>query len=149
MADTANLKFGIIDEGQVRAEITHNENMSLLDAVVFAKATAIQSTPPGSPVDGNVYIVGASPTGAWSGKADNIARYYQGWSFTAPKEGMLVFLLSDTVFWVYRNAAWRRTSPVTDLSNVGASYSQSEINTIVSRFNSLLAELRSVGQLKS
>ncbi|WP_420902130.1 DUF2793 domain-containing protein [Pseudomonas nitroreducens] len=31
------------------------------------------STPPGSPADEAAYIVGASPTGAWSGKSTQVA----------------------------------------------------------------------------
>ncbi len=47
-------------------------NDSFLRTEVLARgATSILSAPPGSPADGQVHIVGASPTGAWSTFAQN------------------------------------------------------------------------------
>lgn len=47
-------------------------NDALLRTEVLARgATSIISTPPGSPADGQVHILGASPTGAWSTFAQN------------------------------------------------------------------------------
>lgn len=53
---------------------------------------ATLSTPPGSPVAGQWWIVGTSPTGAWSGQAGKLA----GWdgaaySFLTPAEGWTVW----------------------------------------------------------
>lgn len=46
------------------------------------------NTPPGSPADLSEYIVGPSPTDAWSGKAAQIARYESAaWVFYAPAAG--------------------------------------------------------------
>lgn len=40
--------------------------------------------PPGSPVNGERYIVGASATGAWATHDDELAIYRDGWQFYAP-----------------------------------------------------------------
>ena len=62
-------------------------NDSFLRAEVLARgATSILSTPPGSPADGDVHIVGASPTGAWS-----------------------TFAVNDVVLW--RSGTWYRFAP--------------------------------------
>lgn len=62
-------------------------NDSFLRTEVLARgATSILSAPPGSPVDGQVHIVGASPTGAWS-----------------------TFAQHDVVLW--RSGTWYRFAP--------------------------------------
>lgn len=46
------------------------------------------STPPGSPSNGDTYIVGSSGTGDWASKDKNIAKYTaRGWRFAAANEG--------------------------------------------------------------
>lgn len=51
------------------------------------------STPPGSPTNGNVWIVGAGATGDWAGQAeDTLAfRIDDAWIFKTPYEGLAVF----------------------------------------------------------
>ena len=56
-------------------------------------AAAVESvganTPPVSPADGQCFIVGTAPTGAWAGHASAIAGYAAGgWRFVAPIAGM-------------------------------------------------------------
>jgi hypothetical protein len=48
------------------------------------------NTPPGSPSDGDQYIIGAAPTGAWAGNAGKIALWSAlaaTWKIIAPREG--------------------------------------------------------------
>lgn len=50
------------------------------------------NTPPGSPSDGDAYIVGGAPTGAWVGQSKNIAVWEtSAWVFYTAKTGYLVF----------------------------------------------------------
>ena len=67
------------------------------------------ATPPGSPADGDTYIVAASPTGAWAGKATNLARWSAvlgAWEFFAPKEGWKVYCLADDEDHKFDGTAW-------------------------------------------
>jgi hypothetical protein len=61
------------------------------------------ATPPGSPANGDMYIVAASPTGAWASQAGKLARWYvipangsngasgtSGWQFFTPRIGWFV-----------------------------------------------------------
>lgn len=51
----------------------------------------LTDTPPGSPTIGDAYIVGTSPTGAWSGFANDIAICTRrGWVFAVPEIGTTV-----------------------------------------------------------
>lgn len=48
------------------------------------------ATPPGSPADGDTYVVGTSATGAWTGQDGNLAAYRgatSAWVFFAPQAG--------------------------------------------------------------
>jgi len=51
---------------------------------------AQQNLPPGSPTDGQRYIVGLTPTGAWSRHLNQIAvgeSAASAWTFYVPKTG--------------------------------------------------------------
>ncbi|MFB3882862.1 MAG: DUF2793 domain-containing protein [Armatimonadota bacterium] len=65
------------------------------------------SAPPGSPAEGDRYIVGASPTGAWAGHATHIA-WYDGaaWQFDSPEEGWFVYLADENKFYLFNGTAW-------------------------------------------
>lgn len=77
----------------------YNELNRLLrgvDALMQSRVISHTTTaPPGSPADGDVYIVPASATGAWSGQTDKIARWNADlsapeWEFFTPKKGWVM-----------------------------------------------------------
>jgi hypothetical protein len=56
---------------------------------------------------GSCYIVGASPTGAWAGRADHLAAFTSGgWRFVAPRDGLSAFIRSSGHVAVYSAGAW-------------------------------------------
>jgi len=64
------------------------------------------NTPPGSPANGVAYIVGPSPTGAWSGHTGHIAVWeISAWAFYAPQKGWTAFDQALNVTFVF-NGAW-------------------------------------------
>ncbi len=57
-------------------------------AMVFSEILDILDDPPGSPSDGDAYIVDAAPSGDWVGHAKDIALATpRGWVFATPKVG--------------------------------------------------------------
>ena len=70
MSATPRLVLPMLEAGQAQKEVLHNEALQLLDALV---APAVEgpplATPPPAPVVGSCYIVAASPTGDWAGRA--------------------------------------------------------------------------------
>lgn len=57
-------------------------------AIAISAVLALQNSPPGSPTDGDAYVVGTVPTGAWVGHANDIALYTpRGWVFAQPQVG--------------------------------------------------------------
>lgn len=66
------------------------------------------ATPPGSPTLGAQYIVAASPTGAWSGTATQIATWRNGaWAFIVPREGMLAWIADEDKLAYFDGSAWQ------------------------------------------
>ena len=93
---------------------TTNEAIAKLEsgAFMFAVKGINQNTPPGSPVEGDVYGLGASPTGTWAGKAKNIARYYNAaWLFIPPFDGMIANDVSVDRFYHYNGTSWLGYQP--------------------------------------
>lgn len=65
------------------------------------------NTPPGSPVERDMYVVGTSPTGAWSGQANNLAQWTgSAYQFTAPEAGTTVVSAATGVVSVWNGTAW-------------------------------------------
>lgn len=78
-------------------------NLLKLDTLVMAGVKDRDlATPPGSPSAGHRYIVAASPTGAWSGHAGDLAVYDgSAWVFYTPKKGWLVYVDDEDLFVKY------------------------------------------------
>lgn len=82
---------------------------ALVQANVINRTT---NTPPGTPANGDTYIVGSSPTGAWTGHANAIAYYTTqnlgtaGWDFWTPANGWLAYSQADSNFYKYNGSSW-------------------------------------------
>jgi hypothetical protein len=84
-------------------------------SAVTAVETRTLSTPPGSPGTGKNWIVGAAPTGAWSGKADNIATWNgTAWSFAAPADGYSALVIDEGALYFYSGANLKWTITTSD-----------------------------------
>ena len=81
MTDTANLALPYIDAAQAQKHVTHNEALRMLDTLVqLAVLDRDLNAPPGSPAEGQRWIVKASPspTGAWAGHGNQVAAWQDG-----------------------------------------------------------------------
>jgi hypothetical protein len=111
---TTRLGAAELAPGQSDPDVTVNE--ALAYAMTLANdAICVQvslNTPPGSPAQFDTYVCGASPTGAWSGKAKNIAFYYNStWKFIAPVEGMEAYDQGSNDKYVYDGSSWSVSIP--------------------------------------
>lgn len=80
---SASPRYGIpfVLESQAQANITHNEAILALQVLATGVDDYDINAPPGSPADGDAYIIGSAPTGAWAGRPHSIAYYMAGWRF--------------------------------------------------------------------
>jgi len=115
--DSTKLKLPYIAAAQSQKHVTHNEALLVLDALVqLSVLDKDLAAAPGSPAEGDRYIVGASATGAWAGHASHIAAFQDAaWSFHVPQDGWLAWIEDEAALYVFDGAAWARatsTNPV-------------------------------------
>lgn len=69
--------------------------------------SATTAAPPGSPTEGDRYLIPTGATGAWAGQDGDITTYVAGvWTFETPTEGWTVWAEDADRTWFYNGAAW-------------------------------------------
>lgn len=108
MAKTQRLGLPLLSAGQAQKEITHNEALVIIDALLHGCCPSSPSDmPPAQPELGLSYLCGPSPTGAWSGHAKAVAHWSEsGWRFTAPVEGQCLYDRANGRTWKYAAGQW-------------------------------------------
>lgn len=108
MADTPKLTMPEISTSQSSKEVTHNEALWILDALVQPTVEDKDLTaPPGSPTNGACYIVASGATGDWAGEDGHIAQYQAtAWVFYTPAEGWRVYIKDENLPYYFNGSAW-------------------------------------------
>lgn len=73
------------------------------------KSRAVNNPGSLTPSDGDRYLVGTSPVGAWSGQAKKFAVYdslASAWVFYTPEDGWNCFVADESVWVEYGNGTW-------------------------------------------
>jgi len=113
--ESAKLRIPYIAAAQAQKHVTHNEAMTLLDTLVqLSVLDKDLTTPPGSPAEGDCYIVaggGGTATGAWIGWEQHVARYIDGaWRSYLPGQGngagWLAWVQDEDAMYRFDGAAW-------------------------------------------
>lgn len=92
--ETSRHRLPLLAVSQAQKEITHNEALAIIDVLLHTAIEGILATVPAvADADmGKCWLVGASPTGIWNGKAGFIAAYVGGsWRYIAPQDGMRIW----------------------------------------------------------
>ncbi len=91
------LTLPLVMPSQAQKHVTVNAGLSRLDAVVQAAvASRAVTDPPDSPAEGEMYIVPAGATGAWSGHEDAFAVFHNGvWEIIPPADGWRVHVRDE------------------------------------------------------
>jgi hypothetical protein len=104
--------------GQAQKEITHNEALLRIDALLHMVVESELSTPPTIAVgtqSGQCWLIGASPTGQWQGKQGQIA-YWTGasWRYLGPVDRMKVHNKALGIDILRTQTAWIAPVSITD-----------------------------------
>ena len=94
---TPRLSLPLLHAGQAQKEIDHNEALALIDLALHASVEAVGvNEPPEEPTEGQCWIVGSAPIGAWEGYYNALAGWTAGgWRFLVPRFGMAVTCRED------------------------------------------------------
>ena len=108
MTETTHLALPYLAAAQAQKHVTHNEALARLDVVVqLAVLDSALTTPPGSPANGDRYLVAAGASEAWEDHDGEIAAFVDGaWLFFAPRPGWIVFDVAGEAVLVRHDDAW-------------------------------------------
>jgi hypothetical protein len=97
-----------LEAAQAQKHVTHNAALQVLDAVVMLSVIDRDlAAPPGSPAEGDRYLIASSASGAWSGQDGKITAWQDGaWAFHTPREGWIVWVADEDIVLVFNGANW-------------------------------------------
>lgn len=131
---TPNTGIPYVPQGTLDPAAGLNLSLDVIDALLQSAVIELgRNTPPVSPSDGDLYIVGVG-TGAWAGQDDNLARYVSDgafWQFyTAGTQVRIVLSQDDSVLYVYNSssasAGWQLAGGLGDAPSNGFFYARKD-----------------------
>lgn len=117
MANAQTLNFGLdlLYPNQAQKDVVVNQDLTQIDSLLQLNAIDLgTNTPPGAPSDQDKHIVGLSPTGAWAGKANNLAIWQANgsfWQFYVPQTGWVVFSVAASSLYAWVAGVWTLIAP--------------------------------------
>lgn len=135
---TPNFTIPEIQGNQAQKHVTANEAFNVID---YAMDKTVEDTtltaPPGSPSEGDKYIVAATATGDWASQEGKIACYSDAtWIFFTPKEGWEFYDLNSSTMLRYTGSAWEEP-PVGSFLSLTANGAGVKLSSIEEELTSL------------
>ncbi len=101
MATSYTPRLGLPEmaDGEQSGYVTFNELGRMLDGILnVAVESATTTTPPASPVDGDLWYVPLGATGAWAGNEEKVAQWYNAQWYYYDTEGMVIYVKDSGTF---------------------------------------------------
>ena len=151
MSDTTtNLLLPYILAAQAQKHVTHNEALRLLDGLVQLSVLDRDLTaPPGSPNDGDRYIVASGGTGDWAGWDLNVALFTDGaWLRLPPRTGWRAWVEDEGLLLVYDGTGWVGSTPdaLQNLALLGLGTTADASNPFSAKLNAALWTAKTVAE---
>jgi hypothetical protein len=141
--ETGRHRLPLLVVTQAQKELTHNEALIRIDALLHPSVEAELSTPlePNDSDIGKCWLVGGSATGIWSGRSGQLAVWIGGsWRFCQPTRGMRIKMASTGVERSWNGIEWMMPPAIEDVT--GGSIIDIETRAAL---NALLLYLRAAG----
>lgn len=108
MSETPIHALPLLSASQAGKEVTVNEALTILDLLVGLSVKDRGLTaPPGSPAEGDRYIVPAAATGAWAGWDGDVAAWSGGaWLRLPRRRGLTAWIEDEAILTVWNGTAW-------------------------------------------
>jgi len=115
-----------ITSSQIRKHTLQQDDLSP-DALVWQEPVIDKdlSSPPGSPSEGDRYIVASVASGDWTGHENKITQYISSsWSFYTPLEGWFTWVKDENKLYSFDGASWAEfagggdTLPIVDTTGI-------------------------------
>jgi hypothetical protein len=132
---------------QAQKEITHNEALARIDALLHPMVEGSAASPPSlvAADAGKCWLVAAGASGVWIGKSDQIACWMgAGWRYIMPREALKIYYLPHQGYARFSGGQWRFAAQIADPS--GGAIVDIEARLALA---ALLAELRATGALRA
>lgn len=116
MPDTPNFALPLLFAAQAQKEITHNEAITVIDALLTGCAEALANDPASlAPAEGQMWMIGSAPTGLWSAMSGQLALFTAGgWRFVAPTQGLRLLDRAANVIRISTGSGWSSPSAIAD-----------------------------------
>lgn len=151
--ETARFGLPLLVPGQGQKDITHNEALVRIDAMLSATVVSrTVASPPAAPQEGQAWLVAAAATGAWAGRDGQLAvATGGGWRFLVMPEGARLYVEQEARALRKQGGTWRADGlaglPATRLDPpVGGAVVDTEARAVLA---DLLTRLVAVGLLAS
>lgn len=106
MSDTARYSLPLLEAGQAQKEVTHNEAIARLDALLHLVVESRHVSPVATV--GTTWIVPAGATGDLAAHAGALAAFDDaGRLLIAPRDGCIAFVRDEAAFVHFAAGAWR------------------------------------------
>lgn len=138
MAETPNLGLPLMVSAQAQKEVTHNEALVLIDALLAGVVEgAPRNDPPTVAQSGQCWIIGQSPQDSWANMAGQLAIWTDGgWRFVAPKRNMQMRSVEDGTIVRFDGLDWQ--SPPEILGPDGGTTVDTEARSVLAALLQLL-----------
>jgi hypothetical protein len=141
MHETLNLKLPFLMQGQINKDITHNEALILIDAVLNSSLKSLNkfSKPPTNLKEGELILISETSEGNFQNFPSHLAFYNNGWRFILPKEGFYIWVSDIKRMCVYngKNFVPALSLNEEEIAPSSESLNQNEIKLLEDRIKSL------------
>ena len=149
-ATSTHLLLPFLLASQAQKHVTHNEALRLLDGLVqLAVLDRDFTAPPGSPADGDRYIVASGATGVWAGWDGSVAYWVDGACMRlVPRTGWRAWVEDEDTLLVFDGSVWTAPLPsaLQNLSLLGIGTMADASNPFSAKLNAALWTAKTVAE---